>query len=158
VSPENPSDLRPMDPAFPQRHDRDPRQRDARRGRLLRPGINAFDVNLAARFFLELVGIGAVGYWGYEAVDSAPARIGLAAGSIFAFVMTWAAVVAPRGSNAIPQGARIAIGSGLLLLAASGLAVTGQPGLAAAFAAAIALNTVLLFRLGHDEVTRTRSA
>lgn len=115
-------------------------------------------VNLAARFALELAGISAVGYWGYQAVDAAPARLGLAAAGVVALVATWAVIVAPNASNAIPQDVRIVIGSGVLLLAAGALVVSGQSTLAAAFAAAIVLNTVLLFALGHDAAPVTRSA
>jgi Protein of unknown function (DUF2568) len=106
--------------------------------------------NLAARFLLELVGIGAVGYWGYQAVDGMPARIGLAAGGVVALVAVWALVSAPKATNAIGQDVRIIIGSGVLLLAAGALAAAGHPTLAQVLAGAIIINTVLLFALGHE--------
>ena len=112
-------------------------------------------VNAAARFALELAGIAAVGYWGYQAIDTAPARFVLAAAGVVALVVTWGVVIAPNASNAIPPRSRTVIGSGVLLLAAGALAVSGQAPLAATFGAAIILNTVLLFVLGHD-VAATR--
>jgi Protein of unknown function (DUF2568) len=106
--------------------------------------------NLAARFLLELVGIGAVGYWGYQAVDAFPARLAVSGAAVSAMVVVWAVVVAPNATNAIGQDVRIVIGSGVLLLAAGALAAAGQPTLALAVAGAIIINTILLFALGHE--------
>ena len=107
-------------------------------------------INLAGRFLLELAAIGAVGFWGYQAVDPLPARIVVAIGAATALVVFWALVVAPNADNAIPADVRVLIGSVVLLLAAGALAIAGQPTLGIAFAAAVIVNTVLLFILGHD--------
>jgi hypothetical protein len=104
-------------------------------------------INLAARFGLELVGVGAVGLWAASMVDGMPARLVLGIGAGLAFVVVWALVVAPKADNAIPQDLRVVIGSMLLLVAAGSLALVGHPSAAGAFAVAIVLNTVLLFAL-----------
>jgi hypothetical protein len=104
-------------------------------------------INLAARFVLELVGVGAVGLWAASIVDGMPARLVVGIGAGLAFVVVWALVVAPKADNAITQDLRVLIGSALLLVGAGGLALAGQPGAAGGFAVAIVLNTVLLFVL-----------
>ena len=116
-------------------------------------------INLAGRFLLELAAIGAVGFWGSQAVDPLPARIVLAVGAATALVVFWALVVAPKADNAIPADVRVLVGSVVLLLAAGALAIAGQPALGLVFAAAVIVNTVLLFVLGHDlPATLARSA
>ena len=107
-------------------------------------------IHLTVRFLLELAAIGAVSFWGYQAVDSLPARIVVAIGAAAVFVIFWALVVAPNATNAIPADARILIGSVVLLFAGGALALAGQASLGLAFAAAVILNTILLFVLGHD--------
>ena len=116
-------------------------------------------INLAGRFLLELVAIGAVSVWGYQAVDPLPGRIVVAIGAATVLVVFWALVVAPKADNAIPADVRVLIGSVVLLIAAGALAIAGQPALGLVFAAAVIVNTVLLFVLGHDmPATLARSA
>ena len=116
-------------------------------------------INLTGRFLLELAAIGAVGFWGFQAVDSVPARIVVAIGAATALVIFWALVVAPKADNAIPADVRVVIGSGVLLLAAGALAIAGEPTLGLVFGAAVIVNTALLFVLGHDmRATLARSA
>ncbi len=104
-------------------------------------------INLAARFGLELVGVGAVGVWAASMVDGMPARLLLGVGAALAFVVVWALVVAPKAANAIPQDLRVLIGSALLLGAAGGLALAGSGSAGVIFALAVVLNTALLFAL-----------
>jgi hypothetical protein len=116
-------------------------------------------INLTGRFLLEMAAIGAVSFWGYQAVESLPARIVVAIGAATLFVIFWAVVVAPKANNAIPADVRVLIGSGALLLAAGALAMAGQPTLGLLFGAAVVVNTVLFFVLGHDmPATFARSA
>jgi hypothetical protein len=104
-------------------------------------------INLAGRFGLELVGIGAAGLWAASLATGIPERVALGTVGAIAFAMTWAIAVAPKAGNAIPQDVRILLGSVLLLLAAFGLAVAGHREAAAVFALAIVVNTVLMFVL-----------
>src|SRR5215207_6036026 len=107
-------------------------------------------INLAGRLVLELAAIGAVGFWGYQAVGPLPGRIALAVGAVVALVVFWAVVVAPNATNAISPEVRVLIGSVVLLLAAGALATAGQTTLALVFGGAVIVNTVILFVLGHD--------
>jgi hypothetical protein len=106
--------------------------------------------NMAARFILELVGVGALGYWGFQAVGPLPARLALAVGAALAFIALWAVVVAPNATNALGPSVRILIGSGLLLVAAGAVALADRPVAAAAFAVAIVVNTVRLFAFDEE--------
>jgi hypothetical protein len=59
-------------------------------------------------------------------------------------------VVAPNADNSLPQLQRDLVGTVLLLVSAGALAFAGQPGLAAAFAGVVIVNTLLLFAFGHN--------
>ena len=54
-----------------------------------------------------------------------------------ALIVVWAFVVAPKADNPLSQPARDIIGTFLLLVAATGLAVAGQPQLALVFAVVV---------------------
>jgi len=104
--------------------------------------------NDALRFVLELVGIGAAAYWGYHATGGTVPRLALAVGAPAALVVVWAFVVAPGADNPIAPTPRMLIGSALLLLAAVGLWVAGQPVAAAAFAVVNVVNTAVASVVG----------
>ena len=106
--------------------------------------------NLVVRFVVELIGVGAFGYWGLQASSFGPARIALGLGAPLALMVVWAIVVAPNAVNALSQPRRAAIGTGLLLAAAVALAVAGQPIAAVVFGAAVILNWLFLVVLGPD--------
>ena len=106
--------------------------------------------NLILRFVLELLGILALGYAGFQASDNTLARVVAGLGAPAVLIVIWALVVAPNADNSLPQPRRDLVGTVLLLLAAGALALAGQPGLAAAFAGVVIVNTALLFVFGHD--------
>jgi len=85
---------------------------------------------LAIRFFVELLGIVAVAYWGLQTGPEGIGRIALAVGAAAALIVVWAFVVAPKADDPLRQQARDIIGTVLLPVAAAGLAVAGQPQLA----------------------------
>jgi hypothetical protein len=105
-------------------------------------------LNLVARFVLELAGVGAIAYAGFQLAGPHPWRVLVAIGGALALVVVWALVVAPNADNPIAPPARVLIGSGLLLLAAGGLALADRPVLASVLAVAVVVNTGLLFVLG----------
>jgi uncharacterized protein DUF2568 len=102
----------------------------------------------AVRFIVELLGVGAVAYWGWQTGPDGIGRVALALAATAAFVVVWAFVVAPKADNPLSQPTRDVIGTGLLLLAAGGLAVAGQPGFAAAFAAIVVIDQLVMVALG----------
>lgn len=105
-------------------------------------------LNLGARFLLELAGVGALAYAGFQLAGPHPWRVLVAIGAALALIVVWALVVAPNADNPIAPPARVLIGSGLLLLAAGTLALADRPVLAFALAIAVVVNTGLLFVLG----------
>lgn len=105
-------------------------------------------LNLGARFVLELAGVGAIAYAGFQLAGPHPWRVLVAIGAALALIVVWALVVAPNADNPIAPPARVLIGSGLLLLAAGALALADRPVLAFALAIAVVVNTGLLFVLG----------
>lgn len=104
--------------------------------------------NLALRFLLELAGIAAIAYWGFNAVDAWPLQVALAIIGPVVFITAWGRIVAPRAVNAISQTTRVLIGSVILLVTAGALALAGLAVLALAFAVLVIVNTFLMQRLG----------
>ena len=108
--------------------------------------------NLAIRFIVEVFGVGALGYWGFQASSSGPARIALGIGAPLALVVVWAIVVAPTAGNALSRSERNAIGTALLAATAVALAAAGQPLVAVVFGAVVVLNWLILVTLGPDVI------
>ena len=103
-------------------------------------------LNLALRFLLELAGIAAVAYWGYNA-SSGTLRWILAVGAAVVLIAVWAVVIAPKADNRIPQDARILLGSAVLLIAAALLFTTDQRVPALVLGALVVVNSALIFVL-----------
>jgi hypothetical protein len=112
---------------------------------------------LAVRFIVELVGVGAAAYWGWQTGPDGVGQIALAAGAAVVFIVVWAFVVAPKADNPLSQQARDVIGTGLLLVAAIGVAAAGRPDLAVAFAAIVAIDWLALVAIGPDVSQALRS-
>lgn len=106
--------------------------------------------NLAIRFFLELGGIGAVAYSGYQLAGPGIARWVVAGGAALALIAVWAMVVAPNTRNGLSQPQKDAIGTVILLAAAGALAFAGHNGLAIGMAVLVLVNAALLFVFGHE--------
>jgi len=104
--------------------------------------------NLVLRFLLELAGLAALGYVGFQLFDS-PFRWVTAVAAPSVLGVIWGLVVAPNASNGLAPSVRTLIGSGLLLTVALGLALAGQPQPATVFAALVLMNTVLVVVLGQ---------
>jgi hypothetical protein len=104
--------------------------------------------NLALRFLLELAGLVAVGYVGFQLVEG-PARWVTAFAAAAALAVTWMLVVAPKAANGIPLSVRELIGSALLLAVALGLGLIGQSQPAVVLATLVVVNTILLVVLGQ---------
>ena len=113
---------------------------------------------LAIRFFVELLGIVAVAYWGWQTGPEGSGRIALAVGAAAALIVVWAFVVAPKADNPLRQQARDIIGTVLLLVAAAGLAAAGQPQLALVFAVVIVGDWLALVVIAPDAHQALRSS
>ncbi len=74
--------------------------------------------NLALRFTVEVIAVGAVGYWGFNNSGLRFGRIALGIGTSLALVVVLALLVAPHEANPLSQAQRDVIGTALLVLAA----------------------------------------
>jgi len=106
--------------------------------------------NLALRFIVELIGVGALGYAAYQAPLDGITRIAVTVAAPLALVVAWAIVVAPKARNALTQPQRDAIGTGLLVLVAAALVGAGQPTAGLVFGAVVVVNWLLGVILGQD--------
>lgn len=103
--------------------------------------------NLVLRFVVELLGVAAIGYWGFSALDGMPWQLVAGIGAPLLLIVTWWLVVAPNADNALAPRTRELIGTGLLLVAAAALAWAGQPAPAAVLAATVIVNQALLIAI-----------
>ena len=113
---------------------------------------------LAMRFFVEVLGIVAVAFWGWQTGPDGIGRIALAVGAAVALIVVWGFVVAPKADNPLRQQARDIIGTVLLLVAAAGLAAAGQPQLALVFAVVVVSDWLALVVMGPDASQALRSS
>ena len=113
---------------------------------------------LAIRFLVEVLGIVAVAFWGWQTGPDGIGRIALAVGAAVGLIIVWAFVVAPKADDPLGQPARDIIGTGLLLVAAAGLAVAGQPRLAVVFAVVIVVDWLALVVIAPDAYRALRSS
>jgi hypothetical protein len=102
------------------------------------------NINLALRFLLELCGLAAFAYWGFQSGSEAWARLVLTIGAPLCMGIVWGLFVAPRAAVKLAEPARFMLGPAILCLSAVALAGAGQRTLAVAFAAIIVINAVLL--------------
>jgi hypothetical protein len=92
-------------------------------------------LNLAIRFFVvELGGLAAAAYWGWEATTG-PGRWYLAVAAPIAFIAVWGLFIAPRARIRVSKLLALAIELALLMLVAVGLAATGPVWLGIAYGA-----------------------
>ncbi|HEX6128571.1 MAG TPA: DUF2568 domain-containing protein [Candidatus Limnocylindria bacterium] len=106
--------------------------------------------NLALRFILELGGIAAVAFSGYQLAGPSIARWAVAGGAALALIAVWALVVAPNTQNGLSQPQKDIIGTVILLAAAGALAFAGHGGLAIGMAVLVLVNAALLSVFGHE--------
>jgi hypothetical protein len=113
---------------------------------------------LAMRFFVEVLGIVAVAFWGWQTGPDGFGRIALAVGAAVALIVVWGFVVAPKADNPLRQQARDIVGTVVLLVAAAGLAAAGQPQLALVFAVVIVVDWLALVVIAPDAHQALRSS
>jgi hypothetical protein len=101
-------------------------------------------INLAIRFALELCGLAALAYWGYQTGNSTAASVVLAILAPLVMIVIWGAFVAPRSRVAVPKPAKAMLGLAILLLTALALADAGWPTLAIVFGIVATINAALM--------------
>jgi Protein of unknown function (DUF2568) len=103
--------------------------------------------NLAIRFFVvELGGLAAAAYWGWEAT-SGPGRWYLAVAAPVAFIAVWGLFIAPKARVQVSKQVALAIELTLLTLVALGLASAGPLWLGIAYGLVALVSGVLNFAL-----------
>jgi hypothetical protein len=108
---------------------------------------------LGMMFVLELCMLGALAYWGARAGGSTVGDVVLAIAAPVAAACVWGRYAAPRSPRRLPRARRVALESCIFAIAAVALAAAGAPLAAAIFAAAVALDTLLLLRWEPPERT-----
>ena len=103
--------------------------------------------NLALRFIVELLGVGFVAYWAYNASPDGLLRIVFLVVAVLTFVGVWGLFLSPRSTSGLSRAQKNVLGTVVLLVAAGLLALAGQAGVALAFAVVVVINMVLLFAL-----------
>jgi len=96
--------------------------------------------NLALRFLLELALLAALAYWGAHATASPLLAALLAVLAPLSAAALWGACVSPKARVALPPRGRLAVELCLFALAGAALAAAGQPRLALALAAGVAVH------------------
>lgn len=105
-------------------------------------------VMLLVRFLCELAMLAAFAYWGFHTANGvAGVLLGVGAPAVAATV--WGLFLAPKRRIALPVAARVAIELAVFGTAVLALWATGQPSLAAGFAAAAVLQRVVLSAMGE---------
>lgn len=105
--------------------------------------------NLGLRFLLELAALAAVGYWGYRAGDSGPARIALAVGTPLAVAIVWGTFLSPKASVSLPGALTVTLQLAVFAVAALALARTGHGSAGATFGGIAIVNAALLLAWGQ---------
>ena len=98
----------------------------------------------ALRFFLELAGIIALGYWGLHVASTMPLQVLLAIGAPVALILVWALFIAPRAVYPMSRLAQAIAGGLLLEIAAVLLVASGLPIVGLAYGALVAIDTAAL--------------
>jgi hypothetical protein len=104
-------------------------------------------INLATRFVLELVGLAAAGYLGYQLTPSGWRPLAAIGGTI-ALATVWGLFLAPKASSPIPLGSRELVGTVLLVAIAGAVALSGQLWWGLGFAALLLANQAALLMVG----------
>lgn len=92
-------------------------------------------LNLGVRFFVvELGGLAAAAYWGWEATSDA-GQLYLAVAAPALFLVVWGLFIAPRARYPVSKQVALAIELVLLGLVAAGLAAAGPVWLGVAYGA-----------------------
>jgi hypothetical protein len=111
------------------------------------------DLNLALRFLVELIGIGAVAFWGLTAFETLVVKLLLGLGAPVVLIAAWATLVAPNSDGPLTQLQRVLLGTALLELAAAAFFLAGQREAAVIYGVVVAVNAGLMVALGQVGMT-----
>ncbi len=99
---------------------------------------------LVLRFLLELAGVAALAWWGWQSGADDASRAILAIGAAGLLVLIWGLIVAPRARNPLAPRVRWLVGSALLLVAAAALWAVDATTVAVLLAILVVIDTAVL--------------
>jgi hypothetical protein len=109
------------------------------------PRVNQLtDLNLAARFFLELCMLAALAYWGYQLDAATPLRWGAASAAPLLAAVVWGTFLSPKAAVSINLPAQLALEVAVFASAAAALAASGRLGVGLTLAVSALLNRALM--------------
>jgi Protein of unknown function (DUF2568) len=106
------------------------------------------NLNLAVRFVLELVALGALAYWGVRKGSALSLKIALGLGLPVLAALFWASFVSPRARFGGSRGMRLSLGLIVFLLASAAWVSLGKVLVGLMYSAITILNTVLTYAFG----------
>ena len=105
--------------------------------------------NAGFRFVLELCGLAALAYWGFQASESAPMQFLLGLGAPIGFAFIWGAFIGPKAPNRLGDPERLMLEATVFGIAAIALLAADAPVLAAVLMVSFAVNLGLMVFLGQ---------
>jgi hypothetical protein len=110
-------------------------------------------INLVARFLLELCALAALFFWGMRVGDGLPGVV-LGLGAVVVAAMVWGLFASPRARVRLPLAGRLAVEVVFFGSATLGLVVVGRPLLGVLLFGLAVVNRTLIQAWGQDERMR----
>jgi hypothetical protein len=107
------------------------------------------NLNLAARFLMELGALAALAYWGWQAGNTPVAQWLLAVGTPVLAAMLWGRFIAPKALSRLPDPIRALVEVVFFGGATAALATAGATSVAVIFGIAAAASLGLMFVFGQ---------
>ena len=104
-------------------------------------------INLGVRFLLELLALGAFAYWGGTLRAQSVVRVTVAVALPLVAAALWGIFISPKARISTGRLGQVGLGLVVFLAAAAALFDRGHVGLAAGFAAAAVVSSLLLYAL-----------
>jgi hypothetical protein len=101
--------------------------------------------NLLLRFLLELLALGALGYWGFMTGSATLTKVALGVGAPLVAAVVWGTFLSPRAPVQLPWGVVLVLQAVVFASAAAALAATGNRTLALVFGVIVVTNAILMY-------------
>lgn len=101
--------------------------------------------NLLLRFLLELLALGALGYWGFMTGSATLTKVALGVGAPLVAAVVWGTFLSPRAPVQLPWGVVLVLQAVVFASAAAALAATGNRTLALVFGVIVLTNAILMY-------------
>jgi hypothetical protein len=101
--------------------------------------------NLLLRFLLELLALGALGYWGFMTGSATLTKVALGVGAPLVAAVVWGTFLSPRAPVQLPWLLVLVLQALVCGSAAAGLVSTGHLTLAVVFGVIVVINAILMY-------------